>query len=687
MSGLGALYRRIIILENGDKEAKSGVKKRDSLHSLRFLDKIIKLKDDKSTYKEWRWRVCTNISPINSDLVAAMEWADKCKEEVGWDEIELKYEPTVLTDLKPLIRELYALLANATEGEATVNYVQTTTEENGLEAWRKLTRRYGEVLPAHSAIDVQKLMNPRRARMEDIEEEITRWLDLERQTKVQKQSNALPEDFRKEALLQMCPENLEKELRTVHDAATLTFVQIKSKIETAVAAWRSCQAHHIYRSGKKNTSGVNEVEYQKEVDEWAQWYDQAVCSASYGKGGKPKGKGKGKGDFAANNQNWGYQSNWGGLGKGGKGTPKGKASSVNFGKGKGKSNMQCWTCWGYGHTMTQCPNAKGKGKRNVNSMENEDNEYESENNHEAEYDMSDEGEKQRGDGWYRDDSEWVPWLSALEKKEQITEVTKDMNSNSTMGKNTHAGTALTNTMNKSEECGIQNYQGTWETVKPKRWRRKLQVNTLEKKEHGSSLNSVNRNTKWTWKKYEATLDSGSVENVGSKKSFKSCKIIENQASKDGLEYVAAGGHTLKNQGEKHVEFYDAYGQRKKLIVQMTEVKKILLSESKICDAGHWIWRNKSKGEIINEKTGEATPFKRKGGMYVMDMWIYEEVNVDENGKEIEDPSDLVAEVEKGRKEIEKQNEDSEDEEDNEEEFERTIRRLAANASFHRRGKK
>ena len=133
-------------------------------------------------------------------------------------------------------------------------------------------------------------------------------------------------------------------------------------------------------------------------------------------------------------------------------------------------------------------------------------------------------------------------------------------------------------------------------------RRDKRINNLKNKKG-------KREVKWV--KYEATLDSGSCENVADKNQSKYVQVRQNKNSEEGVEYVAANGVSMKNRGEKEIELLDVIHRKKKLISQITDVKTILISESKVSDAGHWIWRDEARGAIVNKTTGVETPFVRK----------------------------------------------------------------------------
>jgi hypothetical protein len=50
-------------------------------------------------------------------------------------------------------------------------------------------------------------------------------------------------------------------------------------------------------------------------------------------------------------------------------------------------------------------------------------------------------------------------------------------------------------------------------------------------------------------------------------------------------------------------------------MQVTDVRKPLMSVSKICDAGHSVTFRSDGGEIVDERTGQVTKFNRVDDVY------------------------------------------------------------------------
>ena len=56
-------------------------------------------------------------------------------------------------------------------------------------------------------------------------------------------------------------------------------------------------------------------------------------------------------------------------------------------------------------------------------------------------------------------------------------------------------------------------------------------------------------------------------------------------------------------------------------MQVTEVRKPLASISKICTQGHTVTFHDKGGFITHIESGQKTEFKRKNGVYVLDVWV------------------------------------------------------------------
>ena len=78
---------------------------------------------------------------------------------------------------------------------------------------------------------------------------------------------------------------------------------------------------------------------------------------------------------------------------------------------------------------------------------------------------------------------------------------------------------------------------------------------------------------------------------------------------------------LENQGEKHIKVNTKEGSKCVLRMQVTDVRKSLMSVGKVCDEGHRVVFEAPGGYIEQLESGQRTHFDRRGGVYVLDVEI------------------------------------------------------------------
>jgi hypothetical protein len=112
-----------------------------------------------------------------------------------------------------------------------------------------------------------------------------------------------------------------------------------------------------------------------------------------------------------------------------------------------------------------------------------------------------------------------------------------------------------------------------------------------------------------------TIDSGASENVISQDFARAVPVVPSVGSREGIQYVTANGSTMPNRGEKHVPVVTAEGHKCMLNMQVTDVKKPLMSVARICDAGHEVVFSTKGGIIRHTTTGQETRFDRVDNVY------------------------------------------------------------------------
>jgi hypothetical protein len=120
------------------------------------------------------------------------------------------------------------------------------------------------------------------------------------------------------------------------------------------------------------------------------------------------------------------------------------------------------------------------------------------------------------------------------------------------------------------------------------------------------------------KKIKFTVDSGAAETVCKKTDATDFPTIYG-GSESLTKYIMPNGEIVGNDGEKHLKVKIAEGERFIARTQLTDVRKPLMSVSKVCDEGNIVVFKQNGGCIQSEKTGKKTSFSREGNVYALEM--------------------------------------------------------------------
>ena len=119
---------------------------------------------------------------------------------------------------------------------------------------------------------------------------------------------------------------------------------------------------------------------------------------------------------------------------------------------------------------------------------------------------------------------------------------------------------------------------------------------------------------------EGVMDSGAAKNVGPRNAFKA-KPRASFMSSRGLKFNGPDGHELPNYGELDCPWDSVEGHSCGTTWQLSDVGRFLFAASELTAAGNDIILRKKDGEIRNQKTGKKIHLQKKGGVYVLKMWV------------------------------------------------------------------
>ena len=112
-----------------------------------------------------------------------------------------------------------------------------------------------------------------------------------------------------------------------------------------------------------------------------------------------------------------------------------------------------------------------------------------------------------------------------------------------------------------------------------------------------------------------TVDSGASETVTSGYDIPEFPTVRPQGPERNTSYILPGGELIDSKGETHVDVITNAGAQCTVRMQVTDVRKSLISVSRVCDSGHRVVFESGGGYIEHLESGQRTGFERKGGVY------------------------------------------------------------------------
>ena len=133
------------------------------------------------------------------------------------------------------------------------------------------------------------------------------------------------------------------------------------------------------------------------------------------------------------------------------------------------------------------------------------------------------------------------------------------------------------------------------------------------------LNAIG--TESGWVKITAVVDSGAGDNVLPQKELPFIPLAPTARSKAGRGFCGPSGEPIKNFGQKRVDVRTTEGQARATTWQVANVRRPLMSVSKMTKAGNDVRFNDKTPHIHNLKTGEKTVMRKEGNIFVVDLWV------------------------------------------------------------------
>ena len=314
---------------------KASAKEHIQLVDTRGLGKPEKFKGKEEDFLPWKTRFTNFVASIFPDMRRALEHAEDCPEALDGETLKTLFEDPddsdYIADLSVKQDQVYSALQQLCEQEA-YDIVHNCEQGHGLEAWRKLNKRFDPTTATRKQALLKHILNQPRSSWDDLSAQIEKWMDLIKTYERRKAPNGnrckVQEEVKLSVLHDMVPKDLEKHmLLNAKDFATF---------EQAMAA---VSDYLEVKIGIRLTKKASTQENPKGKDD--------MDIGAFGKHGKG-GKGS-----------WNL-----GKGKGGKGRFGGGKAPMGAGKGessKASSSKACHNCGKTGHFARDCKKQNVEG--------------------------------------------------------------------------------------------------------------------------------------------------------------------------------------------------------------------------------------------------------------------------------------------------------------------------------------
>ena len=188
----------------------------------------------------WQRKMLNYVVSIFIDLKEPLDWAITVPTPITDADLEKAFGHGAdiidqVDNLQEKLHQLYSVLVQVTEGEA--NDIVCNSQGRGLEAWRKLARRWDPLTGGRIRTLLRFIISPGRAKMDELQGALERWeeqIGKYCNSKDRKGMNReLPEDIQMAALESLVPVELETHLQ-MNSTRLTSYEEMRNEVVTYV---------------------------------------------------------------------------------------------------------------------------------------------------------------------------------------------------------------------------------------------------------------------------------------------------------------------------------------------------------------------------------------------------------------------------------------------------------------------
>eukprot|EP00434_Breviolum_minutum_P043440 symbB.v1.2.038727.t1/scaffold6145.1/size20566/2 len=168
-----------------------------------------------------RWKIRTEsfILSVFPELEEALTWAEEHESSITKADVDAEFGATTAGEIEEIhdkSAQVFAVLQNLLEGEA-FTIVHNCPKGNGMEAWRKINKRYDPATGSRKGSLLRHILSPAKSKLEDLTGNLEVWLDLISRYENRKDPSGnrvkLQDEIKIAVLEQICPTELERHLQ------------------------------------------------------------------------------------------------------------------------------------------------------------------------------------------------------------------------------------------------------------------------------------------------------------------------------------------------------------------------------------------------------------------------------------------------------------------------------------------
>ena len=258
------------------KESKKDRPERSPiLVDTKGIGKPTTFKNSEKTFHEWIGKLTNYLCAILGEATRPLlEWLSEQESEIGELDIDQDLWEHLPLSVPDFSNQVYHLLVNFTEGE-TYDLMAGTANlrGNGLDAWRRLHKRWDPAVAGRSRKLLRMITNPKQSSMKECLRQIHNWKQLvakyERRRDATGKRRTLADDIKLSSFEALLPKELEDHI-----------LYNRQRLVT----FEDCEAEII---------SILELKLGESIGEDALGTNEKDVNAFDGKGGKGGKKGKG----------------------------------------------------------------------------------------------------------------------------------------------------------------------------------------------------------------------------------------------------------------------------------------------------------------------------------------------------------------------------------------------------------